>query len=151
MDPLLDRFHRLLRSMFRTPDGDYDFYIHESDPYEDRDYQEAWEELESFLGGSSSQRSSDRGNGGYTGREEKHSGFDLPPEELRDDYKLLGVPFGAEFPHVKAAHRSMLKRHHPDHHAGDPEMLKRATKMTQNINYSFGRMRAWEIARGQAV
>ncbi len=136
MDQLLDRFHRLLRSMFQTPDGAYDFRV-DNNGFEDRDYQDAWEELESFLSG---------GPGRVSPRREESSDH-LPPEELRSDYSILEVVFGAPFEEVKSSHRRLIKKHHPDRHAHDPETMKRATEMTQRLNYSFGRIRAWDIVR----
>jgi DnaJ-class molecular chaperone len=143
MDPLLDRFHRLLRSMFQTSGGDWDFNLHGShDPgaEADRDYEDAWEELESFLG---------KGSNGSTGREREYQSpsFHRPPEELRKDYLILEVPFGAQFDDVKKAHRILMKKYHPDRHAVDPASMKSATEKTQAINLAFGRLKAWELAR----
>ena len=147
MDPLLDRFHRLLRSMFQTSDGDFRFNedIFEND--DDADYREAWEELEDFLGSSSS--GSNRSRNRSTSAEGAKS-HHLPPEELREDYKRLGVSFDASFEEVKLAHRKLVKEHHPDRHGGDPQRLKRATETTQSLNYSFAKIKAWEAAKKRA-
>lgn len=138
MDPLIDRFHRLLRSMFQTPDGAYDFRTRDDD-FEDRDYQDAWEELEAFLGGGTETPGRER-------RRQEERRRSLPPEELRSDYSLLEVAFGAPFEEVKESHRRLVKKHHPDRHAHDEELMRKATETTQRLNYSFGRIRAWDMA-----
>lgn len=138
MDPLLDRFHRLLRSMLQESDGSFSF---SDDGDEDSDYREAWEELEDFLSGSSGEQRRSRFDSVF---EKEHR---LPPDELRSDYQLLEVAFGAPFEEVKRSHRRLMMAYHPDRHAGDPRRLKEATETSQKINYSFGRIRAWELAK----
>lgn len=154
MDPLLDRFHRLLRSMFQTADGTFSFRDDIFEDDDDADYREAWEELEDFLGTGRSGTGSGAGAGSGSGSAGRRSGWSgstgtprQPPEELRDDYACFGVVFGAPFEEVKKAHRKLVKEHHPDRHAGDPGKMKQATEKTQKLNYSFAKIKAWEAVK----
>ena len=99
----------------------YDDYL------SDNDMKEAWEELNRFLDDEEPLESS-----GNTKR---------PPESLRKDYEILGIPFGADFSTVKRAYREQLRLYHPDLHAGDPEKQRNATDTTRKIIIAFRRIR----------
>lgn len=62
------------------------------------------------------------------------------PEELRQDYTNLGVPFGAPMEKVKSAYKKLLMQYHPDKNADNPEKLRIATEITQKINISYQRI-----------
>ena len=168
MDPLFERFERLVRSYLRfgAPSDEW-FEQHQ----ENTDYQEAMEELDEFLrtgttgsttestSGSSSSRSSGRysrqrsGQNGFT--DSRHSTYRgasgtthrMPPEELRNDYALFGVAFGAPFPEVRNAYRKLMRTHHPDVHAGDQAKQHEATQKSQELNTAYQRIKAWEAAK----
>lgn len=199
MDPLFDRFERLIRSMFQEPEGnrrhddlrrgsggglggsrserDYIF-----DEKSDRDFRNAWDELEDYLraddlggfaagnhddlgarGGEDSNTRRDgfysrgpyssgarRGRAGAgTSRTFRPRGAPLPPEELRQDYSKLGVHFGASFEEVRKAYRALISAHHPDKYAENEEESSKATKRSQEINESFGRIKEWHKKSGR--
>lgn len=154
MDPLFARFERLVRSMFQEDEeryrgdpfgrdsfrerrrGERDYIFEKKG---DRDFREAWEELDQYLHtGSSSASSADSfvRAGGARPRP-------LPPRELRKDYDLLGVSFGAPFEEVRRAYRSLIRTHHPDVHGADKGATDRATSRSQEINESFQRIKTW--------
>ena len=149
MDPVIARFERLLRSIFQNPAShEYEF---SSSAFEDEDVASAWEELNDFLGdGSSSSADSweRRFHGGESRKDRSSTHTErTPPEKLRPDYQRLGVEFGAPFEEVRSAYKSLIRRHHPDRHARDPEAYSRATRTTQQLNASLQRIKAWEVAK----
>ncbi|MDR3174058.1 MAG: J domain-containing protein [Treponema sp.] len=83
-------------------------------------------------------RTGDKGSGnrgaGPSGR---------PPEELRQDFAELGLPFGAGAEECKAAYRRLLKLHHPDRHAGHQGNMEKATKKMAKINAAYERIENW--------
>ncbi|MFO7850748.1 MAG: DnaJ domain-containing protein [Spirochaetia bacterium] len=165
MDPLFERFERLVRSMLqddpirsRTDERDYIFR-----EQGDRDFSDAWEELDDYLLGRSSARegsrpfgsSADEGSSageGFTGSERVRprpgqSSRPMPPKELKKDYQRLGVPFGTSFEEVKKAHRNLIRTHHPDLFAENSGKTDSATSRSQDINESFQRIKMWVEGR----
>jgi len=143
MDPLIERFERLMRSFFQRESEPYEHLGHGRPSGDNRDYQEAWDELDEFLrrgstssGGEHRRRSSGMNNHGFSHR--------VPPESLRRDYSDLGVGFGAPFSEVREAYRSLIRSHHPDRHTTDADSQDRATKRSQRINEAFQRIKSWE-------
>ncbi len=144
MDPLFERFQRLVRSylQFGAPSDEW-FEEHD----EDADYRQAWQELDEFLrsgtsSGYSRPGASTRSGTGFGTREQR-----LPPEELRKDYELFGVEFGASFQEVRSAYRRLMRTHHPDLHAGDSAAQREATHKSQQFNTAYQRIKAWEAAK----
>lgn len=56
-----------------------------------------------------------------------------------DAYAVLGVPRDATQAQLKAAHRSMVRRHHPDLAA--PGEREAATRLVQDVNVAYGLVR----------
>ena len=129
MDKLFDRLGELLRSFFNTDSQNYD-----------RDFQEAWEELNDYLRTGQTTRSR------WFHRHKKTwtppPGFD---ESIRQDYANLDLPPGAPFEEVKHSYKNLLKHYHPDRFALDPEKQRVATQITQKINESFQRIREFYL------
>jgi DnaJ-class molecular chaperone len=138
MDPLFERFERLLRSYIRFGAPSDEWF---EQAQGNTDYQEAWNELDEFLRNGST--ANHTGNTGRTaGTTER-----LPPEELRKDYSLLGVAFGASFTEVRNAYRTLIRTHHPDLHASDSHRQQEATHTSQQLNTAYQRIKAWEAAK----
>ena len=170
MDPLIERFERILRSFINTGSSGNN-WDYASD---DRDFQDAYAELDEFLqsgrnrdsrdgktndsgstrsGGST--RFGDRSGTTYDRSWEdffKKTGdsahrFRMPPETLRQDYSRLEVPFGSSFEEVRISYRTLMRRHHPDLHSSDPSRHAEATRTAQDLNLSYQRIKAWELAK----
>jgi len=121
----------------------------------DPDVDEAYDELNDFLNGDDSRREKKKSDNEdfYTWRDAQEtpgksggSGSTkakTPPEELRADFELLGVPFGADEETCKASYKKLLKIHHPDRHAGHEGNYRKATEKTARINAAFDRIEKW--------
>ena len=141
MDPLLERFNRLIKSMFVDENINIDFNRGFDFDTNDNDYAEAWDELNDFLDSSGLE------SGKYTKKVNTSKKFHSPPEILKKDYRNLEVPFGSEFDIIKKSYKSLLIKHHPDKNSFNSETLKISTEKTKTLNVSFQRIRAWEIAK----
>jgi curved DNA-binding protein CbpA len=58
-------------------------------------------------------------------------------EALRRAYAALEVPFGADFATVRRSYRALMRKYHPDRHAGSPDKLKVATELTQTLTLAY--------------
>jgi len=139
MDPIIERFNRLIKSMFvdtKNIDFDNDSFLDNSDS----DYAEAWNELNDFLSTpETGSRNSSSNN--------KSSSIPLTPEMLRPDYLNLEVPFGSNFTTVKAAYKNLIIKYHPDRNNTDNKSMNRATERTKDLNISLQKIKAWERAK----
>jgi len=106
----------------------------------DPDLDAAYEELDDYLNHKEYRFEK---NTNTDWRTEKPSGVKLPPEELRPDFDLLGVKFGADNETCKAAYKNLLKIHHPDRHAGHEGNYKKATEKSAKINAAWDRIEKW--------
>ena len=120
MSQLFDRFGRLVRSYLNE-----EYRRQEPD---DRDMEEAWEELNDFLGGTETPRPDPL----------------KIPEELRPDYARLMVPLGASLQAVRHSYRELLRTHHPDRNMQDGESQRRSTQETRELIAAYRRIAAWE-------
>ena len=63
------------------------------------------------------------------------------PEEYNNKeaqyYANLELHYGASFKEIKQAHRSLLKKYHPDLHNGSTKDKSCAEKITQKLNEAF--------------
>ena len=121
--------------------NDIDFGSDNLSGIPDNDFAEAWDELNEFLsspGGSIP---------GGTRDTAPPSSMPATPEMLRSDYKNLGVPFGADFDITKKAYKQMITKYHPDKNSNTPESMHRATEKTKNLNISYQKIKAWELAK----
>jgi len=131
MDPIIKRFNQLIKSMFADT----------SDVNFDNDYAEAWDELNDFLSGSGD---SNRIKTNYA---DKSSSIPKTPEILRSDYKKIGVPFGSDFSITKNAYKKLIIKYHPDKNNSSTESMHEATEITKNLNISYQKIKAWELAK----
>ncbi len=126
MDPIFNRLGNLIKSIFQESN-----YLHGTEdgdsPY-DPDLKAAEEEIENFL--NNENRESER-------REDQKKRNIRPPENLRQDYANLKVPFASPFKKVEESYKKLIKKYHPDKFAGSPEKLKSATDISSRINRSF--------------
>jgi hypothetical protein len=141
-------------------------------PYDDPDIQAAFEELNAFLGGKKTGGRSagefskteyrrteytTKKGAKYSRTEYARTEWNSPrkdgktgspetvpvPETLRNDFAELGVPFGAKLQACKTAYKKLLKLHHPDRHASQPDKMRLATEKTARINAAYDRIERW--------
>ena len=98
MDPIFDRLGNLLRGFFQDEEPRYERHSNA-----DEDFQNAWDELNDFLSGGT-------GTAKNRGPAETNK-YRVIPEELRDDYNLLQVRFGAPFDEVRKSYKNLLLKY----------------------------------------
>jgi curved DNA-binding protein CbpA len=140
---IFERLEDLAKSYFNS--GEESFFKFPGERRSaDPDINAAYEELDEFLktgksgaGNFSAGKSRAAKNGPAGGR------TDAVPEELRGDFAELGVPFGASTGDCKAAYKQLLKKHHPDRHAGHQGNMRKATEKSARVNAAFDRIERW--------
>jgi DnaJ-domain-containing protein 1 len=65
------------------------------------------------------------------------------PEVLRKDFAELEIDFASTLMECKASYKTLLKKHHPDRHAGHERNMKKATEKSARINVSYRRIETW--------
>lgn len=63
--------------------------------------------------------------------------FQRKDDKIAEYYKVMDLPYGAEFPEVKAAYRRLMRKYHPDRHAGNPKKQKAATELTMRVTQAY--------------
>ncbi len=135
MDRFFDRLGEFLRTLLDRRTGPGAIGEESQDPF----MREAYAELDEFLRtGRSRPRPAFGGS-----RERARVPAANPPAELGRDYANLEVPFGVSFEQVRLAHRRLLRKYHPDRFALDPGKQRLATQITQKLNESYQRIRAY--------
>ncbi|MDR0320175.1 MAG: J domain-containing protein [Treponema sp.] len=106
----------------------------------DPDFNAAYEELDDYLNNNEPKAKKE-----YAWQDAQSS-VNIP-EELRADFELLGVPFGADSETCKSAYKKLLKVHHPDRHAGHEGNYKKATEKSAKINAAWDRIEKWRTQK----
>lgn len=133
MSEMFNRLGRLARSVIsdftREPDADF---------------QDAWSELDSFLGtenhsfpGDDGRRQSNDSTGNRAWQEELRR---KQAEGLARDYANLELKPGAAEEDVRKSYKRLLIKYHPDKFAGSPEKQAIATEVTTKLNESYKRI-----------
>jgi DnaJ-domain-containing protein 1 len=144
---IFERLEDLVKSYLNGGD---DFRFPGERGFTDPDLNSAYEELDEFLNAKSGtgnfsagkKRDAKRGPDGSRTAGDK-TGRTPVPEELRGDFAELGVPFGALADECKAAYKQLLKKHHPDRHAGHQGNMQKATEKSARVNAAFDRIERW--------
>jgi DnaJ-domain-containing protein 1 len=134
MDPIFDRLGRLFRS--NNP------FSGSSEPPLDEDERAAFEELEAELNAPKGAPRKPSSQGNRTFQQQRRQETAPPSRPALDPvlvqaYAALGLSPSATWDEVNAAHRTMLKKHHPDRHAGNEALLRQATAQSQKINEAY--------------
>lgn len=138
MSEMFNRLGRLARSVIsdftREPDADF---------------QEAWSELDGFLG---TENHSFPGDGSQGRSSSDSAGWqeDLrrkQAEGLARDYANLELKPGAPVDDVRKSYKRLLIKYHPDKFADSPEKQAIATEVTTKLNESYKRI--VEILKGE--
>jgi len=165
VDQIFDRFGTLLKSLWnqdKDPFGRSSSEDFRSGSPGDPDLDDAMDELDAFLKNDkqgqerlererqrrreqAEQEAHRRFSSGSSGR----TGNAGPSSRLAEDYKALGLAYGAPIAEVKTAYKRLLKQHHPDRHGGSPEAQKRATEYSARLNEAYAHIESW-IATGKS-
>jgi DnaJ-domain-containing protein 1 len=84
--------------------------------------------------GSAGASSSARGS---AGRRSHGSPFQRENDKLAEYYKVLDLPYGADFAQVKTSYRKLMRKYHPDRHVGNPKKLKAATELSMRVTQAY--------------
>ena len=52
-------------------------------------------------------------------------------------YKVLDLQPGADMAQIKSSYRSLMRKYHPDMHAGNPQKLKAATELSMRVTTAY--------------
>ena len=78
-----------------------------------------------------------------TGSSSSSSGPARPPRagsteaKVAEWYKVLDLQVGAEMPQIKSSYRSLMRKYHPDMHAGNPQKQKAATELSMRVTTAY--------------
>lgn len=76
-----------------------------------------------------------------TGSRRKRRGPRMPSfgkrSEMAKHYETLSLANGAEFAEVKKAFRALMRKYHPDMHAGSPGKQKAASELTKQLTVAY--------------
>ena len=135
-----DTSRRFKQSRTRSGDPDLDAAYEELNEYLNKDKQFERKQNENrFSENKYSWKDADSSHNAKTAGA-KTTGVKAPPEELRTDYEILGVPFGADEETCKQAYKKLLKIHHPDRHAGNEGNYRKATEKSARINAAWDKI-----------
>ncbi len=144
MDQIFDRLGNLLRSFVQEGTSTREYRRSSND---DPDIQDAWDELNEFLGGSSSAgTSTGSAQGGYSRTSSRSSSM---PQDVRAAYEYLGVRVGTPVDEVSKVYKKLLREHHPDRFATNPDRLAEATERTKRINFAFQQIRDYHRSKAR--
>ena len=143
---IFDRLGSVINSYFNDFAGDTNRRLKSGRTSSgDPDLDAAYDELNDYLN-TGRQHEKKQNEKQYTWKDDdpqyetKKPGTKSPPEELRADFEILGVPFGADEETCKIAYKKLLKIHHPDRHAGHEGNYKKATEKSAKINAAWDRI-----------
>jgi DnaJ-domain-containing protein 1 len=72
-----------------------------------------------------------------------NTGSSRPPRpgskdaELAEWYKILDLGPGADLPQIKTSYRQLMRKYHPDMHAGNPQRQKAATELSMRVTTAY--------------
>jgi DnaJ-domain-containing protein 1 len=160
VDQIFDRFERMFRSWVSADADELFGRTHTARAGAssgDPDLDAAMDELNDFLDTGRTEtearerdrarrerEAAARAGGSYSGASSSYNSRPSgPPPALVQAYKVLGLPYGAPFPEVKAAYKRLLMQNHPDRNSATPEQLKRSTEISVQINAAYQRIEDW--------
>ena len=63
--------------------------------------------------------------------------FQRKDNKIAQYYKVLDLPYGAEFAEVKKSYRQLMRKYHPDRHMGNPKKQKAATELSMRVTQAY--------------
>ncbi|NVB85243.1 MAG: J domain-containing protein [Kofleriaceae bacterium] len=82
----------------------------------------------------SSASSSAGSTSGSTSRPPRPGSHDA---KLAEWYRVLDLNEGADIPQIKSAYRQLMRKYHPDMHAGNPGKQKAATELSMRVTAAY--------------
>jgi DnaJ-domain-containing protein 1 len=80
---------------------------------------------------TSSTASSSTGGSGRAPRPGSHEA------QVADWYKILDLQVGADLAQIKSSYRQLMRKYHPDMHAGNPHKQKAATELSMRVTTAY--------------
>jgi DnaJ-domain-containing protein 1 len=71
-----------------------------------------------------------RGPGPFVGRNDRIAKY----------YKVLDLPYGADFEQIKTAYRKLMRKYHPDLHHQTPQKAKAATELSMQVTEAYNEL-----------
>ncbi|HEY5938078.1 MAG TPA: J domain-containing protein [Kofleriaceae bacterium] len=88
---------------------------------------------------SSSSSSSYSAGSSSTGRPPRPGSTEA---QLADWYRVLDLQVGSDLGQIKSAYRQMMRKYHPDMHAGNPQKQKAATELSMRVTTAYNGLTA---------
>ncbi len=57
--------------------------------------------------------------------------------QIAEWYRVLDLSVGAEMPAIKSSYRQLMRKYHPDMHAGNPQKQKAATELSMRVTAAY--------------
>lgn len=74
------------------------------------------------------------------------SGSSRPPRpgsreaEIAEWYRILDLQVGADMAEIKTSYRRLMRKYHPDMHAGNPQKQKAATELSMRVTTAYNNL-----------
>ncbi len=82
----------------------------------------------------STSSSSSAGAGGGSSRPPKPGSTEA---QVAEWYRVLDLSVGAEMSQIKSSYRQLMRKYHPDMHAGNPQKQKAATELSMRVTAAY--------------
>ena len=90
-------------------------------------------------GASGGPRPGGRTSSGSAGSSRRPGGFGRN-DKIAKYYKVLDLPYGADFEQVKASYRKLMRKYHPDLHTQSPQKAKAATELSMQVTQAYNEL-----------
>jgi DnaJ-domain-containing protein 1 len=70
----------------------------------------------------------------HTGRPPRPGSGDA---QILEWYRVLDLQFGADMAQIKTSYRQLMRKYHPDMHAGNPQKQKAATELSMRVTTAY--------------
>lgn len=87
--------------------------------------------------GSSSSTSSSSSSGGAGAGSARAPRPGSSEAQLAEWYKVLDLSPGADMAQIKSSYRQLMRKYHPDMHAGNPSKQKAATELSMRVTTAY--------------
>ncbi|MBZ0232233.1 MAG: J domain-containing protein, partial [Deltaproteobacteria bacterium] len=88
-----------------------------------------------YAGSSGSRTSSSAGGGARAARSSGDA-------QVNEWYRTLNLSPGADLAEVKSAYRQLMRKYHPDMHAGNPQKQKAANELSMRVTTAYNGLQA---------